>query len=120
MVDILSYPRQTFYSDSNISCNSFQHARSRSSKKLKTPEDKRVPAIVADAEIIVAEAAIDGFKVSEEPEKKVRVVNTGVPSGEEEYSSRIQLDQPILDCVKVAGKISTDYVSHVSCRLFIL
>uniref|UniRef100_A0A8D2QPX2 [histone H3]-trimethyl-L-lysine(9) demethylase n=1 Tax=Zosterops lateralis melanops TaxID=1220523 RepID=A0A8D2QPX2_ZOSLA len=97
---------------------SFQHARSRS-KKLKTPEDKRVSAMVADAEIIVAQAAIDGFKVSEEPEKEVRVVNTGVPSGEEENSSRIDLDQHVLDHVKVAGEISADYVSHVSCRLFI-
>ncbi|NXO30897.1 KDM4C demethylase, partial [Cisticola juncidis] len=85
---------------------SFQHTRSRS-KKLKTPEDKRVSAMVADAEIIVAEAAIDGFKVSEEPEKKMRMVNTGVPSGEEENSSRIQLDQHVLDHVKVAGEIST-------------
>uniref|UniRef100_A0A8D2QPX5 [histone H3]-trimethyl-L-lysine(9) demethylase n=1 Tax=Zosterops lateralis melanops TaxID=1220523 RepID=A0A8D2QPX5_ZOSLA len=92
---------------------SFQHARSRS-KKLKTPEDKRVSAMVADAEIIVAQAAIDGFKVSEEPEKEVRVVNTGVPSGEEENSSRIDLDQHVLDHVKVAGEISADYVSHVS------
>lgn len=76
--------------------------------------------MVADAEIIVAEAAIDGFKVSEEPEKEVRVVNTGVPSGEEENSSRIDLDQHVLDHVKVAGEISADYVSHVSCRLFML
>lgn len=76
--------------------------------------------MVADAEIIVAQAAIDGFKVSEEPEKEVRVVNTGAPSGEEENSSRIDLDQHVLDHVKVAGEISADYVSHVSCRLFML
>ncbi|RMC19436.1 hypothetical protein DUI87_04047 [Hirundo rustica rustica] len=100
---------ETFYSDSSISYNSFQHTRSRS-KKLKTPEDKRVSAVVADAEIIVAEAAIDGFKVSEAPEKKVRVVNTGVPSGEEENSSRIHLDQHVLDHVKVAGSIPSDSV----------
>ncbi|NXD28010.1 KDM4C demethylase, partial [Spelaeornis formosus] len=83
---------------------SFQHTRSRS-KKLKTPEDKRVSAIVADAEVTVTEAANDGFKVSEEPEKKVRVVNTGVPSGEEESSSRKHLDQHLLDHVKVADSI---------------
>ncbi|XP_005522736.1 PREDICTED: lysine-specific demethylase 4C isoform X1 [Pseudopodoces humilis] len=88
---------------------SFQHTRSRS-KKLKTPEDKRVSAMVADAEIITTEAAIDGFKVSEEPEKKVRVVNTGVPSGEEENSTRIRLDQHLLDHVKVAGSIPSDSI----------
>uniref|UniRef100_A0A8C8AUS2 [histone H3]-trimethyl-L-lysine(9) demethylase n=1 Tax=Otus sunia TaxID=257818 RepID=A0A8C8AUS2_9STRI len=92
----------------------FHYTRSQS-KKLKTPEDKRVSAMVAGAEIIAAEAATDGFKVSEEPEKKVRLVNTGVPSGEEENSSRMQLDQHLLDNVKVAGEIRTDYVSHVSC-----
>ncbi|KAM9587698.1 lysine-specific demethylase 4C isoform 2-T3 [Morphnus guianensis] len=86
---------------------SFQHTRSRS-KKLKTPEDKRVSAKVAGAEIIATEAATDGFKVSEEPGKKVRLVNTGVPSGEEENRSRMQLDQHLLDNVKVAGSIHSD------------
>uniref|UniRef100_A0A8C0ESS5 [histone H3]-trimethyl-L-lysine(9) demethylase n=1 Tax=Bubo bubo TaxID=30461 RepID=A0A8C0ESS5_BUBBB len=89
------------------------------SKKLKTPEDKRVSAMVAGAEIIATGAATVGFKVSEEPGKKVRLVNTGVPSGEEENSSRTQLDQHLLDNVKVAGEIRTDYVSHVRCRLLI-
>ncbi|XP_029860231.1 lysine-specific demethylase 4C isoform X5 [Aquila chrysaetos chrysaetos] len=91
----------------------FQHTRSRS-KKLKTPEDKRVSAKVAGAEIIATEAATDGFKVSEEPGKKVRLVNTGVPSGEEENRSRMQLDQHLLDSVKVAGGIHSDsYLSPV-------
>uniref|UniRef100_A0A8C3V0K2 [histone H3]-trimethyl-L-lysine(9) demethylase n=1 Tax=Catharus ustulatus TaxID=91951 RepID=A0A8C3V0K2_CATUS len=93
---------------------SFQHTRSRS-KKLKTPEDKRVSTMLADAEIIVTEAATDDFKVSEEPEKKARVVNTGVASGEEENSGRMHLDQHLLDHVKVAGEISTDYISRVRC-----
>ncbi|KAF2978185.1 hypothetical protein EK904_007316, partial [Melospiza melodia maxima] len=107
---IQNFPkRQTFYPDSNISCNSFQHTRSRS-KKLKTPEDKRVSAVVADEKIIVTEAATDGFKVSEEPEKKVRVVNVGLPSGEEENSSRMHLDQHLLDHVKVSGRIPSDSV----------
>lgn len=75
--------------------------------------------MLADAEIIVTEAATDDFKVSEEPEKKARVVNTGVASGEEENSGRMHLDQHLLDHVKVAGEISTDYVSLVRCRLFI-
>ncbi|XP_063176712.1 lysine-specific demethylase 4C isoform X3 [Chroicocephalus ridibundus] len=88
----------------------FQHTRSRS-KKLKTPEDKRVSAMVAGAEIITTEAASDGFKVSEEPGKKVRLVNTGVPSGEEENSSRMHLDQHLLDNVKVAGSIHSDSFS---------
>ncbi|NXX82955.1 KDM4C demethylase, partial [Urocolius indicus] len=82
----------------------FQHTRSRS-KKLKTPEDKRVSAMVADAEIIVTEAATNGFKVSEEPGKKARLVNTEVPSGEEEHGSRMQLDQHLLDNVEVTGEI---------------
>ncbi|KFR11855.1 Lysine-specific demethylase 4C, partial [Opisthocomus hoazin] len=91
----------------------FQHTRSRS-KKLKTPEDNRVSAVIADAEIIVTEAAADGFKVTEEPGKEVRLANTEVPSGEEENSSRLQLDQRLLDNVKVAGEIRTDDVSHIS------
>ncbi|XP_050184665.1 lysine-specific demethylase 4C [Myiozetetes cayanensis] len=69
---------------------SFQHPRSRS-RKLKTPKDKRVSAVMTA-----------GFKVSEEPEKKGRVINTGVPSGEEENSCRMQLNQRLLDHVKVA------------------
>ncbi|XP_051498720.1 lysine-specific demethylase 4C isoform X3 [Apus apus] len=81
---------------------SFQHTRSRS-KKLKTPEDSRVSAMVTDAEIIMTEAATDGFKVNEEPEKKMRLVNTGVPSGEGN-SSRMQLDQHLLDNVEIAEK----------------
>ncbi|XP_017663675.1 PREDICTED: lysine-specific demethylase 4C isoform X3 [Lepidothrix coronata] len=85
---------------------SSQHPRSRS-RKLKTPEDKRVSA---GAEIIVTEAATAGFKVSEEPGKKGRVINTGVPSGEEENSSRMQLDQHLLDHVKVAGSLTSDSI----------
>ncbi|XP_014731098.1 PREDICTED: lysine-specific demethylase 4C isoform X2 [Sturnus vulgaris] len=88
---------------------SFQHTRSRS-KKLKTPEDKRVSAMLADAEIIVTEATTDGFKVSEEPEKKVRVVNIGLPSGKEENSGRMHLDQHLLDRVKVAGSIPSESI----------
>ncbi|NWT03693.1 KDM4C demethylase, partial [Mionectes macconnelli] len=75
---------------------SFQHPRSQS-RKLKTPEDKRVSAAVT-------EAATAGLKVNEEPEKKGRVINTEVPSGNEE-NSRMQLDQHLLDRVKVAGEI---------------
>lgn len=66
--------------------------------------------MVAGAEITVTEAATDGFKVNEEPGKKVRLVNTGVPSGQEENSSRMQLDQHLFDNVKVAGEIKTDYI----------
>lgn len=119
LVDVLSCSRQTFHSDSNISYNSFPHTKSRS-KKLKTPEDKRVSAMVAGAEITATEAASDGFKVSEESGKKVRLVNTEVPSRGEDDSSRMQLDQHLLDNVKVAGEIRTDYVSYESCRLLIL
>ncbi|XP_030367694.1 lysine-specific demethylase 4C isoform X11 [Strigops habroptila] len=90
---------------------SFPHTRSRS-KKLKTPEDKRVSAMVADAEITATEAATDGFKVSEEPGKKVRLVNTEVPSEGEDNSSRMQLDQHLLDNVKVAGSIHSDSFSR--------
>ncbi|NWW92359.1 KDM4C demethylase, partial [Rhynochetos jubatus] len=83
-----------------------QQNRSRS-KKLKTPKDKKVSAAVAGAEIITTEAATDGFKVKEEPEEKVTLVNTGVPPGEEENSGRMQLYQHLLDNVKVAGEIRT-------------
>lgn len=119
MVDILSYPRQTFYSDSSISYNSLQHNRSRS-KKLKTPEDKRLSAVATDAEIIATEATADDFKVNEKQEEKVRRLSAGVPSGEEENSGRMQLDQVLLDNAKGAGEIRTDGFSHLSCTLLIL
>ncbi|KAM9508232.1 lysine-specific demethylase 4C isoform 1-T1 [Guaruba guarouba] len=90
---------------------SFPHTKSRS-KKLKTPEDKRVSAMVAGAEITATEAAADGFKVSEEPGEKVRLVNTEVPSGGEDDSSRMQLDQHLLDHVKVEGSIHSDSFSR--------
>uniref|UniRef100_A0A8C2Y695 [histone H3]-trimethyl-L-lysine(9) demethylase n=1 Tax=Coturnix japonica TaxID=93934 RepID=A0A8C2Y695_COTJA len=92
---------------------SFQHNRSRS-KKLKTPGGKRQPAMATGAEIKETEATTDGFKVNEKPEEKVRPLNTEVPSGEEESSSRMQLDQHLLDNVKVAGEIRTDDFSHVT------
>ncbi|XP_057268108.1 lysine-specific demethylase 4C-like, partial [Pezoporus wallicus] len=90
---------------------SFPHTKSQS-KKLKTPEDKRVSAMVSGAEIRATEAAADGFKVSEEPGKKVRLVNIEVPSGGEDDSSRMQLDQHLLDNVKVAGSIHSDSFSR--------
>ncbi|KAJ6669556.1 hypothetical protein lerEdw1_000104 [Lerista edwardsae] len=93
---------KTFHSDSNISYYSFQHARSRS-KKLKTPEDKKVSTIVVGTEITAMEAATDSFKVNEKPPEKVKQVNTAVPSGEEQDISRMQIDQNLLDNKKVSG-----------------
>ncbi|XP_044302036.1 lysine-specific demethylase 4C isoform X1 [Varanus komodoensis] len=78
----------------------FQHTRSRS-KKLKTPEDKKVSTIVVGTEITATEAATDSFKVKEKPSEKVNPVNTGVPSGEEEDTSWMQIDQNLLDNKKV-------------------
>ncbi|XP_021235902.1 lysine-specific demethylase 4C isoform X2 [Numida meleagris] len=89
---------------------SFQHNRSRS-KKLKTPGDKRQSALATGAEIKETEATSDGFKVNEKPEEKVRPLNTEVPSGEEESNSRMQLDQHLLDNVKVAGSILSESFS---------
>ncbi|XP_033029798.1 lysine-specific demethylase 4C isoform X3 [Lacerta agilis] len=79
-----------------------QHNRSRS-KKLKTPEDKKVSTIVVGTEITVVGAVPDGFKVKEEPSEKVKAVNTGVPSGEEQDASRMQMDHNLLDNKKVSG-----------------
>ncbi|KYO20862.1 lysine-specific demethylase 4C isoform A [Alligator mississippiensis] len=87
----------------------FQHTRSRS-KKLKTPEDESVSAMVVGAEIIPTEVATDGFKVNEKPAEKVRPENTEVPSGEEENISRMQLDQHLLDNIEVSGNISSNSV----------
>uniref|UniRef100_A0ABM5FS46 [histone H3]-trimethyl-L-lysine(9) demethylase n=1 Tax=Pogona vitticeps TaxID=103695 RepID=A0ABM5FS46_9SAUR len=86
--------------------SSFQHTRSRS-KKLKTPEDKKVSTIVVGAEITATEAATDSFKVKEKPSEKVKPVNTGVPSGEEQDTSRMQIDQNLLDNKKVSGQNSS-------------
>ncbi|XP_038257741.1 lysine-specific demethylase 4C isoform X3 [Dermochelys coriacea] len=85
----------------------FQHTRSRS-KKLKTPEDERESAMIVGAEIIATEAATDGFKVSEEPAEKVKLVNSEVPSGEEKNISRMQLDQHLLDNIEVSGNICSN------------
>lgn len=108
LVDILSYPTQTFRSDSSISYYSFQHARSRS-KKLKTPEDKKVSTIVVGTEITAIETATDNFKVNEKPPEKVKQVNTAVPSGEEQDISRMQIDQNLLDNKKVSGEMNDIY-----------
>ncbi|XP_061485531.1 lysine-specific demethylase 4C isoform X2 [Rhineura floridana] len=91
--------------------SSFQHTRSRS-KKLKTPEDKKVSTIVVGTEITAIEAAADSFKVKEEPSEKVKAVNTGVPSGEEQDVRRMQRDQNLLDNKKVSGHNSSN--SHLS------
>ncbi|XP_064358993.1 lysine-specific demethylase 4C isoform X2 [Dromaius novaehollandiae] len=88
----------------------FQHTRSRS-KKLKTPEDERISAMVAGAEIIATEAAADDFKVNEKPGEKVRLVNTGEPSEEEENNNGMQLDQHLLDNVKVSGNVCSEPLS---------
>ncbi|XP_065406605.1 lysine-specific demethylase 4C isoform X6 [Chrysemys picta bellii] len=85
----------------------FQHTRSRS-KKLKTPEDERESAMIVGAEIIATEAATDGFKVNEKPEEKVKLVNSEVPSGEENNISRTQLDQHLLDNIEVSGNICSN------------
>ncbi|XP_077777658.1 lysine-specific demethylase 4C isoform X3 [Podarcis muralis] len=79
-----------------------QHNRSRS-KKLKTPEDKKVSTIVAGTEITVVGAAPESFKVKEEPPEKLKAINTGVPSGEEQDASRMQMDHSLLDNKKVSG-----------------
>ncbi|XP_025939398.1 lysine-specific demethylase 4C isoform X7 [Apteryx rowi] len=88
----------------------FQHTRSRS-KKLKTPEDEKISAMVAGAEIIVTEAATDDFKVNGKPGEKVRLVNTGESSGEEENNNGMQLDQHLLDNVKVSENVCSDSFS---------
>lgn len=82
--------------------SSSQHNRSRS-KKLKTPEDKKVSTIMVGTEIIATEAATDSFKVNEKPSQKVKQVNTAVPSVEEQGTSRMQIDQNLFDSKKVSG-----------------
>ncbi|XP_032062117.1 lysine-specific demethylase 4C isoform X2 [Aythya fuligula] len=89
---------------------SLQRNRSRS-KKLKTPEDKRLSAVATGAEIIATEATADDFKVNEKREEKVRRLSAGVPSGEEENSGRMQLDQVLLDNAKGAGSILSESFS---------
>ncbi|XP_042307479.1 lysine-specific demethylase 4C isoform X3 [Sceloporus undulatus] len=92
----------------------FQHTRSRS-KKLKTPEDKKVSTIVVGTEITATEATTDSFKVKEKPSEKVKPVNTGVPSGEEQDASRMQIDQNLLDNKEVSGHHSSSSpLSHRS------
>nr|XP_003216616.1 PREDICTED: lysine-specific demethylase 4C isoform X1 [Anolis carolinensis]XP_008101557.1 PREDICTED: lysine-specific demethylase 4C isoform X1 [Anolis carolinensis] len=89
----------------------FQHTRSRS-KKLKTPEDKKVSTIVVGTEITATEATTDSFKVKEKPSEKVKPVNTGMPSGEEQDASRMQIDQNLLDNKEVSGHNSSSSAHH--------
>ncbi|XP_062828006.1 lysine-specific demethylase 4C isoform X2 [Anolis carolinensis] len=91
--------------------SSFQHTRSRS-KKLKTPEDKKVSTIVVGTEITATEATTDSFKVKEKPSEKVKPVNTGMPSGEEQDASRMQIDQNLLDNKEVSGHNSSSSAHH--------
>ncbi|XP_009901191.2 lysine-specific demethylase 4C [Dryobates pubescens] len=87
------------------------HDTGSQSKKFKTSEDMKISAVVASAKITATERATDDFKVSEEPGKEEMLVNTGVPSGEEENSSRMQLGQHLLDNVKAAGGIHSESFS---------
>ncbi|XP_054842614.1 lysine-specific demethylase 4C [Eublepharis macularius] len=89
--------------------SSFQRTRSQS-KKLKTPEDKKVSAIVVGTEITATEVATDRFKVNEQPSEKIKPVNTDVPSGVEQDTSRMQMDQNLLDSKKVSAHHS--FSSH--------
>lgn len=107
---ILSYPSQTFCSDSSISYNSFQITQSRS-KKLKIPEDKKISTILVGTEITATEAATDNIKVNEKPLEKVKPVNTKVPSGAIQDTRMMQMDQNLLDSKKVSGEKS-DIISH--------
>lgn len=109
---VLSYPSQTFCSDSSISYNSFQHTQSQS-KKLKTPEDKKVSTILVGTERTATEAATDSFKVNEKPLEKIKPVNTEVPPGAEQDTRITQVDQNLLDSKKVSGEKS-DIIFHRS------
>ncbi|XP_044533161.1 lysine-specific demethylase 4C-like [Gracilinanus agilis] len=85
---------------------SLQHTRSRS-KKLKTPEDEKISAMVIGAEVVVTETTTDGFKVTEKPVEKKGLVNAGIPSGEENTIKGMQVDQRLSDNVKVSGSSVT-------------
>ncbi|XP_053147903.1 lysine-specific demethylase 4C isoform X3 [Hemicordylus capensis] len=90
----------------------FQHTRSRS-KKLKTPEDKKVSTIVFGTEITATEAATDNFKVNEKSSEIVKPGDIGVPSGEEQDISRMQINQNLLDNKTVSGhKLSNSLLRH--------
>ncbi|XP_066470002.1 lysine-specific demethylase 4C isoform X2 [Tiliqua scincoides] len=92
--------------------SSSQHNRSRS-KKLKTPEDKKVSTIVVGTEITATEAATDSFKVNEKPSQKIKQVNTVVPSGEEQDTGRMQIERNLLDSKNVSGhKSPSSCLSH--------
>lgn len=66
------------------------------------------------AEITATEAATDSFKVKEKPSEKVKPVNKGVPSGEEQDASRMQIDRNLLDNKKVSGEMNDIYFPKIS------
>ncbi|XP_077201072.1 lysine-specific demethylase 4C isoform X2 [Paroedura picta] len=82
--------------------SSFQHTQSRS-KKLKTPEDKKISTMLVGTEMATTEVATDSFKVNEKPLEKIKPVNTEVPSGAEQDTWMIQMEQNLLDSKKVSA-----------------
>ncbi|XP_048359389.1 lysine-specific demethylase 4C isoform X3 [Sphaerodactylus townsendi] len=91
--------------------SSFQHTKTRS-KKLKTPEDKKASSVLVGTEITAMEAATDSFKVNEKPSEKIKLVNTEVPSGVEQDTRRMQMDQNLLDSEKVSEHNSYSSYPH--------
>uniref|UniRef100_A0ACB8ESC0 Uncharacterized protein n=1 Tax=Sphaerodactylus townsendi TaxID=933632 RepID=A0ACB8ESC0_9SAUR len=58
------------------------------------------------------EAATDSFKVNEKPSEKIKLVNTEVPSGVEQDTRRMQMDQNLLDSEKVSEHNSYSSYPH--------
>ncbi|MEE6459141.1 hypothetical protein FKM82_000554 [Ascaphus truei] len=85
---------------------SLRRTRSRS-KRLRTLEDEKVPAMVVGAEIIATEAATDGFKVNEKATERGELVNKVEPSGDVENIREVHLDHSLLKNIQAPGSLSS-------------
>ncbi|XP_025857152.2 lysine-specific demethylase 4C isoform X2 [Vulpes vulpes] len=96
---------------------SFQCTGSHS-KRLKNEEDEEVSPAVEGAQSLSPDTDPDDPKVSEKPEKAVRMGNTEAPSEEEASPSRKQPDQNSSDNIKLPGNncLSTSITEEIETK----
>ncbi|XP_038537619.1 lysine-specific demethylase 4C isoform X5 [Canis lupus familiaris] len=96
---------------------SFQCTGSHS-KRLKNEEDEEVSPAVEGAQSLSPDTDPDDLKVSEKPEKAVRMGNTEAPSEEAASPSRKQPDQNSSDNIKLPGNscLSTSITEEIETK----
>uniref|UniRef100_A0A8C5UX32 [histone H3]-trimethyl-L-lysine(9) demethylase n=1 Tax=Microcebus murinus TaxID=30608 RepID=A0A8C5UX32_MICMU len=83
---------------------SFQCTRSHS-KRPKAEEDEEESAEVGGADVPNHDSGTDDLQVSEKPEAAAKLGNTAALSEEENSARRMQVDQKLLDNIKLSGNM---------------